>query len=478
MRDYADGRPTKEFFVDMLTRDIDLSDAILDLLDNCLDGVVRMKGSKIKKWDDFKYYEGYYAKINIAKSFFSIEDNCGGIPRKVAENYAFRMGRVPNNEDGNENLATVGIYGIGMKRAIFKIGRSATVTTKNNGSAYSVKIVPEWANDTNSWDFPIEDLSNNRSIDGTKIKITSINPSIAAQWRDDERINDYADTLIKAIQESYSFIIQKGFNIKVNDFEITPLPIVLLASSKNDLKPYIFQKEYRDNTTDVVKAQFVIGFYSPLKSDEELDAEIEAKRKTERAGITVICNDRVVLYNDKTHRTGWGEPPVPSYHTQFISIYGVVVFESNDPSKLPTTTTKRGIDLSSDIYADVKIKIREGLKLFTDYTNSWKGRLIEERKISKDTEKVSLPDIIKNDANFQKKYGTKPKNRDGASIYKPVLPKPKIEKNCQIIRFLRPVNEIKLLERHFFKDTTTGAKASKVGEKCFDYVLGKVKKHG
>ena len=39
----AQGAPTKEFFVGMLTRDIELSDAILDLLDNCLDGVVRQK---------------------------------------------------------------------------------------------------------------------------------------------------------------------------------------------------------------------------------------------------------------------------------------------------------------------------------------------------------------------------------------------------------------------------------------------------
>ena len=37
----AAGSPTKQFFVDMLTRDIDIKDAILDLLDNCLDGVVR-----------------------------------------------------------------------------------------------------------------------------------------------------------------------------------------------------------------------------------------------------------------------------------------------------------------------------------------------------------------------------------------------------------------------------------------------------
>ena len=36
----ANGSPTKEFFVEMMTRDIELNDAILELLDNCLDGVV------------------------------------------------------------------------------------------------------------------------------------------------------------------------------------------------------------------------------------------------------------------------------------------------------------------------------------------------------------------------------------------------------------------------------------------------------
>ncbi len=47
MSKIAKGTPTKEFFVGMLTRDIELSDAILDLLDNCLDGVVRQKKTLI-----------------------------------------------------------------------------------------------------------------------------------------------------------------------------------------------------------------------------------------------------------------------------------------------------------------------------------------------------------------------------------------------------------------------------------------------
>ena len=37
----VEATPTKSFFVSMLTRDIDLGDAVLDLLDNCVDGLYR-----------------------------------------------------------------------------------------------------------------------------------------------------------------------------------------------------------------------------------------------------------------------------------------------------------------------------------------------------------------------------------------------------------------------------------------------------
>lgn len=40
--DKAQACPTKQFFVSMLTRDISLDDAILDLVDNCLDGALRL----------------------------------------------------------------------------------------------------------------------------------------------------------------------------------------------------------------------------------------------------------------------------------------------------------------------------------------------------------------------------------------------------------------------------------------------------
>ena len=38
--------PAKSLFVSMLTRDLTLEDAILDLLDNCVDGILRLGKGK------------------------------------------------------------------------------------------------------------------------------------------------------------------------------------------------------------------------------------------------------------------------------------------------------------------------------------------------------------------------------------------------------------------------------------------------
>lgn len=142
--------PTKAFFVDMLTRDIDLADAILDLLDNCVDGILRelekakakSKGKRNQAPDrNGRPYEGYWAKITATPDKFEIWDNCGGISQKLAEESAFMLGRPDVQRDSK--IETVGMYGIGMKRAIFKMGKQCIVTSQPDTGAYKVEITPE-----------------------------------------------------------------------------------------------------------------------------------------------------------------------------------------------------------------------------------------------------------------------------------------------------------------------------------------------
>ena len=91
----VEAKPEKNFFVNMLTRDIELKDAVLDLLDNCVDGALRTLAEKDKSSDSLK---GFWAKITLSKTKFIIEDNCGGIPWEIAKEYAFKMGKPLSSE--------------------------------------------------------------------------------------------------------------------------------------------------------------------------------------------------------------------------------------------------------------------------------------------------------------------------------------------------------------------------------------------
>lgn len=466
----ANGSPTKEFFVEMLTRDIELNDAILDLLDNCLDGVVRLQAESKNKNEQF--YKSYGAEITISRNSFIIKDNCGGIPRDKAENYAFRMGRGPET---NTDQPTIGIYGIGMKRAIFKIGKKAEVHTLHKDERYTVLIPNDWST-SDDWTFPIDENNdkNMLAIDGTEICIEDINENILELWATDESINLFVQELTKAIQESYSLIIQKGFAIKINGSIVTANPVELLVqknTEKTGVRPYVFTGTYGD-----VNVKLAIGFYSPMATDDEIDEMNETKRMSSEAGITVVCNDRVVLYNDKSSLTGWGTFGVPHYHTQFIGIKGIVIFESNNPGSLPMTTTKRGIDHSSNIYIAVKDKMCEGLKMFTNYTNKWKGRNMQERAYSTVAEKIGFTDLFSDNAKTNFGVTMRIDHKTGSETYRPVLPMPESEKPYKVIRFSKDIKDIKTLTGYFYGDEAEEISPSTIGEKCFDKMLIEAKK--
>ena len=178
----VDATPVKSFFVEMLTRDIELVDAILDLLDNCVDGILRQKGHSSSKTP----YEGFKAEIMFDENSFSISDNCGGIPWDLHD-YAFRMGKEPKDRDSD--LPTVGVYGIGMKRAIFKIGKRCLISTRNQEDCYEVEITPKWIDDSEEWHLPVSESSRPDKEDGTVIVIDELNEGIAIRFGEGNKIS-------------------------------------------------------------------------------------------------------------------------------------------------------------------------------------------------------------------------------------------------------------------------------------------------
>lgn len=459
IEDKADAQPTKRFFVSMLTRDIDLKDAILDLVDNCLDGALRSAGN-----NDVDYTK-HSIEIDVNRSFFRIADDCGGIPKHIARTYAFKMGREISDNRDNES-ETIGMYGIGMKRAIFKMGSDAVVRSFNANDKFKVPISSKWLEEPNWNPLPIVDDtgSDALTIQGTTIEVRELYESVARQFDNDA----FVDGLKSALGEHFTAFIQKGLSIKVNAASIEPVKIEVLVSPELDAPaPYVFTKDIEG-----VQVSIVVGINTAKNSDEDDDdpSEFAGERSSATAGWNIFCNDRAVIVGDKSRMTGWGDG-VPLYHPQFAIITAIIEFRSASADKLPVTTTKRALDTSSAVWLEAKIKMREGLRVWTSYTNDWKNHPRSDQAVYwKSAKPLALASALQT---MKARSRVRP---DGGMEFNPakrsVLPKPPDKKpSSRRVVFTRPIEEIRALSTRFFD--SDDEKPGLVGERCFEIVLEK-----
>jgi len=458
--------PTKAFFVRMLTRDIELSDAILDLLDNCVDGIVRQqKKTKSSAKTSKTPYEGFWAKISAGPDGFEILDNCGGIPENIAKHSAFMMGRPDSERDSD--IETVGMYGIGMKRAIFKMGESCVVTSQPNSPQYEVQISPTWMQADDEWTLTLKRTGKTFKENGTKIVVQKLHPSVKRQFTSPK--STFLADLEKEIAQHYAVILQKGLNVTLNGKKLKGVELSVLspkslgASKKAKIEPYLFIGDFHD-----VHVEVAVGFYRPLVKEQELEESL-LKSTRDHAGWTVVCNERVVLYNDKSAQTGWGTRGVPSFHNQFISIAGIVTFRSNKSMQLPLTTTKRGLDSSSEVYHIVLDFMQDGMKKFTSFTNHWK-------KMEEQTE-AAFDELIPQDpsdvlAGIDKSKLSpirRHKDKGSGGVYLPDLPLPSKTERVPRICFNATQAEIDAVKYYYYGDQEVDG--SDLGRACFDESL-------
>jgi hypothetical protein len=445
------GGPTKRFFVSMLTRDIKLTDAILDLVDNCVDGATRQLKGRVSGSNP---YSGYVARLTLSERSFDISDNCGGIPQNAIKD-AFLLGR-PKIE---RNIPTIGMYGIGMKRAIFKIGEEAAVESFSSDGAFQVNYTRDWLKPENDqWDLPIEKKQNKKGK-GVVVVVQTLRKEVAKQFGNDAFLNE----LRTAISGHFGYIIQKGFAIYVNGEKLRALTLKLFSTDSPKtagIRPYDFESD-----DDGIHVRVTVGFFRPLVRMEEIDEEAERPLESEQAGISVVCNDRLVLLNDTSMQTGWGDGGVPKFHPQFRGIAGFIIFTSDQPEKLPISTTKRDLDVGAEVYLRARQYCMEGLKECTDFTNKWKGMEDEAGKFFGQARRVDAKTEVKLASKFGKSVrGDKAAKKLGAD-----LPIPEKRNPMRRISFTRKEDAIRRVSQHLFGDAEEEPKI--VGQECFDRTL-------
>jgi hypothetical protein len=387
----ANANPSKSFFIGMLTRDIDLADCLLDLLDNSVDGIGELSRRENTPLPEENPFRGYEVHIHFDEQHFSIKDKSGGIPIKVAQDYAFRFGKpddAPSTQDG-----TIGLYGIGMKRAIFKMGNDVSISSSTGSESFEMKLdVGEWRRTPQTkadvgkedefigWSFDLTNIQDSSTSEpmGTHIEIRGLYAPISRQFANPV----FRDRLNRTIARDYAFILSRGLKVFVNDVQVKGIMPTFRESA--EISPFKFL-EARDG----VKLEITCGFTDPPPDDTSATAR---NPDSDIYGWYIVCNDRVVVSGDKSTETGWGIKPVPAWHPQFTGFMGVAIFTSDDPNLLPWKTTKRDVDVSNPFYQSALAVMLRATKRMTDYTNTRRAEAKRAKKIEREaTSKVVQP---------------------------------------------------------------------------------------
>jgi hypothetical protein len=336
----VDARPEKRFFVEMLTRDIELAPAIIDLVDNSIDGAKRLRPKETDR-----RYEDLWVKLRLGTDVFEILDCCGGFDRKHAVTYAFKFGRDTKQPS---SPGEVGQFGVGMKRAIFKIGREFKVACMTSDDRWQVEVdVDAWL-DQDEWTFPLGDAEKGApKVPGTLVRCGRLLPSASNRLG----LQAFVSRVMTEISMRHALALQQGLSIEVNGSRLVPRLPTLLASDA--LEPISYVETLKDSSGSEVEMRLAAGLVAGAEGEEEIDTDDPTQfTGTDAAGWYLFCNGRALLFANRERLTGWGEE-VPRFHPQYRQFRGFVHL-TGDSAAMPWNTAKTTVDEDSEIWAQTR----------------------------------------------------------------------------------------------------------------------------
>jgi hypothetical protein len=332
----------------------------------------------------------YWIKIEASPTNFIISDNCGGMTLDDAVAHAFSFGR---QESDQLDDYSIGVYGIGMKRAIFKLGNTikirSTFSERDDRTSFEVPIdVAAWMeSDTPPWDFDILP-SPPLGEDGVRIEVSDLTGGASSAFANPAFLQDLRRTLAR----DYSLHLANGLQIYVNGELVEGWAIELREGA--DFQP--LRISYEDEVDgEPVLVEILGGMAAPPPDNNEPSEEGRIGR---RSGWYVVCNGRVVLAADKSTISGWGTDDWPQWHGQYDGFLGIVLFSSKKAIALPMTTTKRSVDVTSEVYKRARPRMRDISKRWISYTNQRKQSLEEAKLLEARATPVAIQQVTPNEA--------------------------------------------------------------------------------
>ena len=431
----ADANPAKRLFISLLTRDISMAAAFLDLIDNSLNSALQPHATILRTAQDFAdaltkddLSPDTHIRLSLSPDRIRVADNAGGISLDDAQHRVFRFGRPDDAQHVSDRLS---VYGLGLKRAFFKLGRQITIVSDHVDGGFELHLdVTEWSKTLGlPWSFDLIRRSpSDSSRTGTRIEITNLYPEVTMRLQDDV----FEGALRQTITDTYAYFLTKFVRITLNDYTIEPAN--LLIDENHSTSSFELHE---------VTCTIVAGIGKP-------DA---GEYRDSTSGWYVFCNGRAVINADKTAMTGWQNNGLPIFQPKHRPFLGIVYFVSSFADRLPWDTTKSGINVDSEIWQQARRKMVLVGRSVTSFLDS---RYREERTSA---EERDLENVTRKRVNPMTISSSSPRS------FQP--PKP-VTRSTMRIQYDARIVDIDRISTYLARPGMSG---SEVGRHTFDFFL-------
>lgn len=295
-----------------VSKDIDLKKGICEMIDNSID-------MHIIRDEDIPLTVSLF--MDEVEQTIIYEDDSGGVKEDN-----LNMIIQPGGTERTEEEETIGIFGIGSKRALIALSHySETISRFPGEDTFKIIVDDDWL-DSSSWEIPKYRVSN---IEEGKTRFILRNLKFEF---DEATINE----LKKMLGEIYYYYItNRNVIIKLNGTSIRAIIFNNWAyPPRRHPRKYMFEIEGRSD--DPVHFEMLVGL--------RLEASIIGEY-----GFDLYCNDRLIVKHVKDYRLGFKKGILGLSHPTVARFYCILRLNGKNKD-MPWNSTKSDIDTLNPIY--------------------------------------------------------------------------------------------------------------------------------
>lgn len=373
-----------DYLVNILTKDITAKESIFELVDNAVDAardrLLKQKKPELDKYGLPNNYVGNWVTIRFGRESVAFLDNCSGIAEEALTDRTFVIGAMSQHPYG------IGRFGIGLKRALFRLGTKYALSTDTETFAAKMQFGSEHLEKSASTLIATRRPSSGRAK--TFIHISGLREGVRHEFG----AESWVEELSKSLSRRYGLFIEKGFKICVNGRCIpsfgpkirNPGPVKARASN-------LLATEY-------VRVFIDSGMHEEYRLTSEDDYNnIKIQDLTDQYGWYFVCNDRIVEVAKHEPTLGWSA----KWHQEYYGFVGWVRFVAEDVAHLPWDTKKSLIDPNSAVFRAISSELQqfaEGYKTENKKLKKTRKDSASQPTSSKTEEKSNADGLQKNTA--------------------------------------------------------------------------------